>query len=44
MQTKFTPNIIFIKLTELKEMDKKWLERSYYWSGLFSVIILKSIK
>ena len=30
MQTMFTPNIIFIKHAELKEMDEKWLGRSYY--------------
>ena len=44
MQTMFTLNIIFIKHAELKEMDEKWLDRSYYWSGLLSVIILKSKK
>ena len=26
MEPMFTPNIIFIKHAELKEMDEKWLE------------------
>ena len=37
-------NIIFIKHAELKEMDEKWLGRSYYWSRLLSVIVLKNKK
>ena len=35
-------NIIFIKHAELKNRDEKWLGRSYYWTGLLSVIVLKS--
>ena len=39
MQTMFTLNIMLNKHAEQKEMDEKWLDRSYYWSGLLSVII-----
>ena len=44
MQTVLKSNIIFIKQAELREMDEKWLGRSYNWSGLLFIIILKSIK
>ena len=33
MQTIFTPNILFFKQAELKEMDKKWLGKSYSQVG-----------